>query len=531
MMKKRAKLPELKSPEPRVREAKVDEERLLVLAPLGRDAALLCEMLAKVGFVCEPCQDALELALKLEVGAGVVLLTEEALNATTITLLSEVLTAQPAWSDLPIILLVNPQWQRPQGLGHDSVTLLERPTRLPTLTTVTGSLLRARLRQYQVRDLLAQQEHTNETLEGHVRERTAALKTSHAQTEAEHQQVTTILRCISDAFIALDHDYRFTHFNQKGEVLVKKVSGRRTAKLLGKTLWETFPNSEHNPSSENYRRALQEQVSVAFEEFFPDLKTWFEVHVYPSAEGLVAYFQDITGRKEVETSLRSSEERFAKAFRANPVAGCLMTLPGERFLDANESFRHLTGYSREELIGRSSYDIGLWISKITPSKIQEALYKDGHYRDLTLQLKTKTGEVRDILASAEVMELDSAAVILHMFYDVTNQKRSEQELMEAIETVMQDTAWFSRSVVEKLAQVRAKKLGGEHEVEVAELSKREKQVLSHIATGHDDAYIATDLGLAKQTIRNYISNIYEKLGIHSRAEAVVWARERGLTDA
>ncbi len=530
MMKKRAKLPELKVPEPRVREAKVDEERLLVLAPLGRDAALLCEMLSKVGFVCEPCKDALELQRKLELGAGVLLLTEEALNATMVTLLSELLATQPAWSDLPIILLVNPQWQRPQGLGHDSVTLLERPTRLPTLTTVTGSLLRARLRQYQVRDLLAQQEHTNETLEGRVRERSAALKISHAQTEAEHEQVTTILGSISDAFAELDQEYRLIRFNQKGEELVETLTGKRTRELIGKTIWEAIPGTEHSPFGTHYRKAMLEQVSIIFEEFFAPLGSWFEVRVYPSGEGLAVYFQDITERKASEISLRSSEERFAKAFRANPVAGCLMTLLEECFLDVNENFQRLTGYSREELVGQSSHDVGLW-TKATRARIREALQKEGNYRDLNLQLKTKAGEVRDILASAEVMELDGEAVILHMFYDVTNQKRSEQELMEAIETVMQDTAWFSRSVVEKLAQVRAKKLGGEHEAEVAELSKREKQVLSHIATGHDDAYIAADLGLVKQTIRNYISNIYEKLGIHSRAEAVVWARERGLTDA
>jgi PAS domain S-box-containing protein len=526
--KKRAKTEEAKS-----RKSNVEEERVLVRAPLGRDGVLLCQMLESAGFVSERCNDALELQRKLSEGAGAVLLTEEALTPETTTLLNEVRIGQPAWSDLPMLLLVSSDWQgfKSSFVKNGNVTVLERPTRVPTLITVTRSLLQARQRQYQVRDLLRQQEHTNETLEKRVRERTAELRTSHAQTEAEHRQVTTILGSISDAFIVLGQDYRLTRLNQKGEELIETLTGQKKVDVIGKTLWETIPGTEHSLFGENYRQAMREGVSVAFEGFFPSLESWFEVRVYPSGEGLAVYFQDITQRKASEASLRSSEERFAKAFRANPVAGCLMTLPGERFLDANESFQQLIGYSCEELLGQSSYDIGLWTSKVTPSKIQAALHKDGHYRDLNLQLKTKTGDVRDILASAEVMELDGAAVILHMFYDVTNQKRNEEELMEAIETVMQDTAWFSRSVVEKLAQVRAKKLGGEHEAEVAELSKREKQVLSHIATGHDDAYIAADLGLAKQTIRNYITNIYEKLGIHSRAEAVVWARERGLTDA
>ncbi len=523
-MKKLAKTEEAKP-----RESKAEEERVLVLAPLGRDAVLLCQMLESAGFVSERCQDAADLQRKLSEGAGAVLLTEEALTAETITLLNEVMTQQPAWSHVPIIVLVNADWQSLNTFARDSnVTVLERPTRVPTLITVTRSLLQARQRQYQVRDLLGQQEHTNETLEQRVRERTTELRTSHAQTEAEHHQVTTILGSISDAFIVLDQSYRLTRLNQKGEELVAMLTGQRKVDLLGKTVWEAFPGTEHSTFGEHYRRALREQVSVAFEGFFPPLESWFEVRVYPSEEGLAVYFQDITQRKTSEISLRSSEERFAKAFRANPVAGCLMTLLEECFLDANENFQRLTGYSRDELIGQSSHDVGLW-TKATRAKIREALQKEGNYRDLNLQLKTKAGDVRDILASAEVMELDGSAVILHMFYDVTTQKRSEEELMEAIETVMQDTAWFSRSVVEKLAQVRAKKLGGEQKAEVAELSKREKQVLERIAMGQDNHHIGTELGLAEQTVRNYITNIYEKLGVHSRAEAVVWARERGLS--
>lgn len=519
---------------PKTEEAKsnVEEERVLVLAPLGRDAVLLSQMLETAGFVSERCNDAADFQRKLREGAGAVLLTEEALTPETTKLLNEVRLGQPAWSDLPMLLLVSSDWQgfKSSFAQNGNVTVLERPTRVPTLVTVTRSLLQARQRQYQVRDLLAQQENTNETLEKRVRERTAALKAAHTQTEAEHRQVTAILGSISDAFIVLGQDYRLTRLNQKGEELIETLTGQRKVDVMGKTLWETIPGTEHSLFGENYRKAMLEGVSVSFEGFFPPFESWFEVRVYPSEEGLAIYFQDITQRKTSEIALRSSEERFAKAFRANPVAGCLVTLLEEKFLDVNENFQRLTGHSREELIGQSSHDVGLW-TKATRAKIREALQQEGNYRDLNLQLKTKTGEVRDILASAEVMELDGAAVILHMFSDVTTQKRSEEELIEAIETVMQDTAWFSRSVVEKLAQVRAKKLGGEQKAEVAELSKREKQVLERIAMGQDNHHIGAELGLAEQTVRNYITNIYEKLGVHSRAEAVVWARERGLSGA
>ena len=60
------------------------------------------------------------------------------------------------------------------------------------------------------------------------------------------------------------------------------------------------------------------------------------------------------------------------------------------------------------------------------------------------------------------------------------------------------------------------------------LTQREKQVLDHIAKGHGNACIALDLGIVEQSVRNYITHLYAKLGVHSRAEAVVWACERGL---
>lgn len=120
--------------------------------------------------------------------------------------------------------------------------------------------------------------------------------------------------------------------------------------------------------------------------------------------------------------------------------------------------------------------------------------------------------------------------------DVTHRKESESEnqrltetseqLKRATEAVMRDTSWLSHRVLEQLATTRLRETG---DSELLELSPRERQVLEQRATGANNRVIAEALGLAVQTVRNYISNIYDKLGVHSRAEAVVWARERGLT--
>ena len=90
---------------------------------------------------------------------------------------------------------------------------------------------------------------------------------------------------------------------------------------------------------------------------------------------------------------------------------------------------------------------------------------------------------------------------------------------------MQGDTWFSRSIVTKLFR---------HDNEVVSqtdgphLSEREQQILTLLAQGFDNAHIAVKLKLAEQTVRNYVSRLYARIGVRSRAEAVVWARRSGL---
>jgi DNA-binding NarL/FixJ family response regulator len=112
--------------------------------------------------------------------------------------------------------------------------------------------------------------------------------------------------------------------------------------------------------------------------------------------------------------------------------------------------------------------------------------------------------------------------------DVSERKRSEEELMRAVQEVMTDTAWFSRSLLEKIAQIRGRQGDRPSSAAVAELTQRERQVLERVASGRNNRDIAEELGIKEQTVRNYITSIYDKLGLHSRADAIVWARERGL---
>ncbi len=96
---------------------------------------------------------------------------------------------------------------------------------------------------------------------------------------------------------------------------------------------------------------------------------------------------------------------------------------------------------------------------------------------------------------------------------------------KAVRAVHGGAAWYSRRIAERFTQWQ---FGVSTEVAEAGLTKRERELLALVAKGWDNARIADTMGLAEQTVRNYSSNLYDKLGVHSRPEAVVWALEHGF---
>ncbi|MGL5924835.1 PAS domain S-box protein [Chroococcidiopsis sp.] len=125
-----------------------------------------------------------------------------------------------------------------------------------------------------------------------------------ARTEAEtaRNRVTNILESITDAFFALDGEWRFTYLNDRAEQLLQRSRDR----LLGQSIWQEFPEAVNSNFYQKYRQARAQQMSVEFEEFYPPLQTWFAVHAYPTKEGLSVYFNDITARKSAEQKLKQT---------------------------------------------------------------------------------------------------------------------------------------------------------------------------------------------------------------------------------
>lgn len=240
-------------------------------------------------------------------------------------------------------------------------------------------------------------------------------------------------------------------------------------------------------------------------------------------------FMDMEPRRKAEEALRQSEERFSRSFRLAPIPTLLIARKDYRILDVNDAFTSVLGYGEEEVIGRTGPELPIWVSSAARRELEREIEKAGDFRDMEMQLSTKREEVLDVVLSAGTVSIHGQECVLLVIQDITERKRSEVELIAAIEAVMQDTSWFSQTVIEKLASLRHPGRSSKASAGLSVLTAREKDVLGLMCQGMSDAEIVAALGLTRNTVRNHVARIYNKTGVHSRTAAVVWARERGFT--
>lgn len=140
--------------------------------------------------------------------------------------------------------------------------------------------------------------------------------------------------------------------------------------------------------------------------------------------GAAAITRDVTDRKK-------AEERFYKAFHANPEPFTIARLDDGMYIDVNESFLRVTGCTREEVIGRTSVDLNFWERADDRASMLKALEKTGSIRDAEITFFTKSGEQRVGLNSAEIIEIDGQKCVISIFRDMTEQKALERQLRKS----------------------------------------------------------------------------------------------------
>jgi PAS domain S-box-containing protein len=176
------------------------------------------------------------------------------------------------------------------------------------------------------------------------------------------QRLATTLESITDAFFTIGRDMRFAYVNAEAERLLQRTRDE----LLGRDIWSEFPHAVGTIFERSYRRALADNCTVAFEEFYPPLDRWFAVKAYPSPEGLAVYFQDVTQRHRSQQALRESERELRALAESMPQIVWMADVDGNTTY-CNQRWLDFTGLSLQESHGTG------WARSVHPQDATRAL--------------------------------------------------------------------------------------------------------------------------------------------------------------
>jgi PAS domain S-box-containing protein len=291
-------------------------ERVLIIAPVGRDAHGMAELLGRHRFEVVICGSLAECAAHIQSGAGALILTEEALELGSLSHLFDALAAQPSWSELPLIILTTggePRLARLLELAAAAaggLTLLERPVRTTTLIRSLEVALKSRRRQYQVRDFLDEQHRKQSELE-QARESLQRAK----------QFDDAVMENMGEGLYTVDSQGSVTFMNPAAEQLF----GWTFRELRGRNIHDAVHYKHQDGSPFRVEECANLQVLhrgktlTAHEDVFIRKDgTFFDV-IYSSSPlredgkitGLVVVFRDVTARKQAEEALRHAHEQLA----------------------------------------------------------------------------------------------------------------------------------------------------------------------------------------------------------------------------
>jgi len=333
-----------------------------------------------------------------------------------------------------------------KAAGYDQVDLCIMEKLAPSIVQV---LMRRR----------AQQElrKAHDLLEVQVQARTREL-------HYLNQSLTHTIESITDAFFTLDRDWTVTYWNQAAE----KIFGQRVQDVVGRNLWDLFPCAAGSETYIQYHRAMRDNVPVSFETWAVYLGIGVEARAYPSPTGLTIYLKDITERIKAEQALQESEKKFEKVFHNSPDMIAIVSMEDNRFMDVNQSFLEIMGYSRDDVIGRTPQELDLWPDdRKTIIQFLAGLNENGMVKNNEVRIRNKSGNPVSLQVSAVVVTLNKEDCMAATMRDLTRQKTMEAELarLDRLHLIGQMAAGIGHEIRNPMTTVRGflQLLGGKPE--------------------------------------------------------------------
>lgn len=251
-------------------------------------------------------------------------------------------------------------------------------------------------------------------------------RSARTEAEATQQRLASILERVSDGFAALDAAWRYTYLNEKAAQLL----GRRREDLLDKHIWTEFPEAIGQPFYHACHKAHAERTPVCIEDYYPRYEHWYEISIYPAADGLSIFFQDVTARKQSEAALRASEQYHRRLFECSPIGLVLSRLDGT-LVDVNPAFAGIIGQDVAACLRLNNGDI-------TPSDYAEqerqqleSLRHTGRYGPYEKEYLRKDGRRVPVRLTGLLLDKGGESFIWSCVEDVSERRRLDASLSES----------------------------------------------------------------------------------------------------
>jgi PAS domain S-box-containing protein len=243
-----------------------------------------------------------------------------------------------------------------------------------------------------------------------------------AQQEGAAQERAEVLERISDGFMALDADWRFTYLNAEGE---RSLQSSRQA-LIGKVVWEALPLLAKHESAAHYREAMATQKPQIYETYAEIRRAWYEMRLYPAPSGLSVYFRDITEERKMREALGHSEQRHRRIVETAQ-EGIWTFGPDGNTTFVNRKLSELLGYAPQEMIGKPLFAfLDAEGQRLAAENLQRQAIGLRERHDFKFRRK----DGRELWALLSISPLDPASPssdTLVMLTDITSRRRAESE--------------------------------------------------------------------------------------------------------
>ena len=212
-------------------------------------------------------------------------------------------------------------------------------------------------------------------------------------------------------------DYRFLEINPTYE----QLTGLKASDIIDHTVLEVLPDTE-NYWIETFGKVALSGEPATFENYSKELGRWFYARAFsPKAGQFAVMISDVTERKR-------TDQLFREVFQTSLDAINITHAKDGRYFEVNQAFQDITGFDRDEVIGRTGLEINLWVNPTERQKLVEVLRREGAVRNHEIQLLKKNGETMWALISSSMFQLDGEPYFLSITHDITERKLAEEKI-------------------------------------------------------------------------------------------------------